>query len=80
MSSDPNRQRQTLLIPLDLGSATQYARSVFPLMKVKAINPLNQVDIVLEATLDEIYKIHQMVGNEENVHRLIQSAKTQYDS
>jgi len=49
-------------------------------MKVKAINPLNQVDIVLEATLDEIYKIHQMVGNEENVHRLIQSAKTQYDS
>lgn len=80
MPSDPNRPHQTLLIPLDLGSATQYDRSVFPLMKVKAKTPLVKVDMVLEATLDEIYKIREMVGNEENFQRLIRNAKAQYDS
>jgi hypothetical protein len=80
MSSNPGSPRQTLLIPLNLGSPTQYDRSVFPLMKVKGKNSIHQVDIVLEATLDEIYKIRQMVGNEENFQRLIRNAKAQYDS
>jgi hypothetical protein len=64
---------------MDLGSPSQYEQSVFPLSRVQGQNTISQVDLVLEATLDEIFKIRQMVGNSENSQRLLQNAKAQYD-
>lgn len=71
--------RRTLLFPINLGSPAQYEQSVFPLSRVQGKSTINQVDYVLEATLDEIFKIRQMVGNAENSQRLIHNAKAQYD-
>jgi hypothetical protein len=71
--------RRTLILPMDLGSPSQYEQSVFPLSRVQGQNTISQVDLVLEATLDEIFKIRQMVGNSENSQRLLQNAKAQYD-
>ncbi|KAG1868419.1 hypothetical protein F4604DRAFT_1927283 [Suillus subluteus] len=70
---------QTLLLPMDLGSPAQYEQSVFPLNRVQGKNAINQVDIFLEATLDEIFKICQMVGDAENFQWLICNAKLQYN-
>jgi hypothetical protein len=64
---------------MDLGSPAQYEQSVFPISRVRKGSTIDKVDFVLEATLDEIFKIRQMVGNAENTKRLIDNAKTQYD-
>lgn len=64
---------------MNLGSPAQYEQSVFPLSRVRGKGPINQMDLVLEATLDEIFKIREMVGNPEASQRLVRNAKTQYD-
>ncbi|KAG1844320.1 hypothetical protein DFJ58DRAFT_731237 [Suillus subalutaceus] len=61
MSSE--QERQTIVIPMNLGSPSQYDPSIFPLMKMKRIDNLDQVAIVIEATLDELFKIRDMAGN-----------------
>ncbi|KAG1719662.1 uncharacterized protein EDB91DRAFT_1180142 [Suillus paluster] len=75
MSSD--QERQTVFIPLKLGSASQYDRNIFPLMRMKR---LDQVDIVLEATMDELYKIREMAGNPTELETIFQTSKNQYDT
>jgi hypothetical protein len=77
MAEQPTRR--SLLLPMDLGSPAQYEQSVFPISRVRKGSTIDKVDFVLEATLDEIFKIRQMVGNAENTKRLIDNAKTQYD-
>ncbi|OJA10333.1 hypothetical protein AZE42_07350 [Rhizopogon vesiculosus] len=77
MSSE--QQRQTLLIPMNLGSPSQYDRSIFPLMKMNDKGSLDQVDIVLEATMDELYRIRDMAGNLAELELVFQNAKSQYD-
>jgi hypothetical protein len=71
--------RQTLLLPMDLGSPARYDQSVFPLSRVQRKDTINQVDLYLEATLDETLKIRQMVEDAENFQQLIRNAKLQYD-
>ncbi|KAG1735990.1 hypothetical protein EDB19DRAFT_1910427 [Suillus lakei] len=79
-SQESQPTRRTLVLPMDLGSPDQYEQFVFPLSRVQGKSSINdQVDLVLEATLDEIFKIRQMVGNAENSQRLIKNAKAQYD-
>ncbi|KAG2040589.1 hypothetical protein BDR03DRAFT_1007794 [Suillus americanus] len=77
MSSE--QEHQTILIPLNLGSPSQYDRSIFPLMKMKRMNDLDQVDIVLEATMDELFKIREMAGNLKQLDRVFVRAKEEYD-
>ncbi|KAG2338905.1 hypothetical protein BDR05DRAFT_968722 [Suillus weaverae] len=77
MAEQPTRR--TLLLPMDLGSPAQYEQSVFPLSRVQGRSSIDQVDLFLEATLDEIFKIRQMAGDTENFQRLIYNAKKQYD-
>ncbi|KAG1806100.1 uncharacterized protein BJ212DRAFT_790965 [Suillus subaureus] len=72
-------KRRTLLFPIDLGSPAQYDQSVFPLSKVQGKDTISEVNLYLEATLDEIFKISQMAGNAEDFQELIYDAKTQYD-
>lgn len=73
------QERQTILIPLNLGSPSQYDRSIFPLMQMKRMNSLDQVDIVLEATMDELFKIREMAGNLKQLETVFVSAKQEYD-
>lgn len=77
MSSE--QERQTVLIPMNLGSPSQYDRSMFPLMKMKRSGSRDQVDIVLEATLDELFKIRDMAGNLLELETVFVSAKAEYD-
>jgi len=81
MTSKPKSSRQTLLFPIPLASPSQYERSVFPIKKLnlKDESPLNQVNYFLEATLDEMIKIRQMLGDEKTFRELMRNAKTQYD-
>ncbi|OAX33045.1 hypothetical protein K503DRAFT_557710 [Rhizopogon vinicolor AM-OR11-026] len=48
-------------------------------MKIKNRGSLDQVDIVLEATMDELYKIRTMAGNLTNLETVFQNAKGEYD-
>ncbi|KAG2364057.1 hypothetical protein BDR07DRAFT_1402614 [Suillus spraguei] len=75
------QERQTLVIPVNLGSPARYDRSIFPLMKVKGKSPsLQEVDFVLEATLDEIFRMRAMAGNINELQQLILDAKDEYDA
>jgi hypothetical protein len=64
---------------MNLGSPSQYDRSMFPLMKMKRSNNTDQVDIVLEATLDELFKIRDMAGNLTELETIFVNAKEEYD-
>jgi hypothetical protein len=75
----PEQERQTILIPMNLGSPSQYDRSIFPLMKIKKMGGLDQLDIVLEATMDELFKIREMAGNLQQLETLHRSAMNEYD-
>ncbi|KAG2148694.1 uncharacterized protein EDB93DRAFT_1144317 [Suillus bovinus] len=77
MSSE--QERKTIIIPLNLGSPSQYDQSIFPLMKMKRMSSLDQVDIVLEATMDELFKIHEMAGDLKQLEAVFVSAKKEYD-
>ncbi|KAG1848166.1 hypothetical protein C8R48DRAFT_410877 [Suillus tomentosus] len=77
MAKQPTRR--TLLFPMDLGSPAQYERSVFPLSRVRGKSRINQMDLYLEATLSEIFKMRDNIGNAENSKRLLRNAKKQYD-
>lgn len=72
--------RQTLLLPVNLGSPAQYEPSVFPLSRIRGTGTaIEQVDLFLEATLDEMYKLRQMAGDTGKLQALLHNAKTQYD-
>lgn len=75
----PEQERQTILIPMNLGFPSQYDRSMFPLMKMKHRGNQDQVDIVLEATLDELFKIRDMAGNVTELETIFVNAKNEYD-
>ncbi|KAJ8588516.1 hypothetical protein M405DRAFT_934028 [Rhizopogon salebrosus TDB-379] len=80
MTSEPDSERrEAFYIPLNLGTATQYDQSIFPLLKLKDKNTLDQVDIVLEATLSEIFKIRQMAADTRHFRDLIADTKSSYD-
>jgi hypothetical protein len=79
MTSEPE-SRQTIFIPLKLGKADRYDRSIFPFMRVKNNSALGLVDLALECTLDEILKIREMVTDKKNFQDLIADAKFSYDN
>ncbi|KAG1785383.1 uncharacterized protein HD556DRAFT_1450793 [Suillus plorans] len=72
---------RTLILPMDLGSLTKYEQSVFPLSRVQGKSCIDQMDIFLEATLDEIFRIRRFSqsGGIENSEHLVANAKKQYD-
>ncbi|KAG1746006.1 uncharacterized protein EDB91DRAFT_1120156 [Suillus paluster] len=78
MPAEPDRR--TLLIPANLGTPAQYDRSIFPIMRLKDKNTLGQIDIVLEATLDEVFKIRQMATDKKQLQELLAETKVEYDN
>ncbi|KAG1885164.1 hypothetical protein F4604DRAFT_1918824 [Suillus subluteus] len=77
MPSEPDHR--TLLIPVNLGTPAQYDRSIFPLMRLKDQSGLAQADLVLEATLDEVFKIREMASDKTQVQDLVAATKIAYD-
>jgi hypothetical protein len=77
MSSE--QERQSIIIPLNLGSPSQYDPSIFPLLKMKRLSDLDRVDLALEATMDELFKIREMAGNPKQLDRVFVRAKEEYD-
>ncbi|KAG1751143.1 hypothetical protein EDB19DRAFT_1904002 [Suillus lakei] len=73
-------ERRTLLIPVNLGIPAQYDRSLFPAMRLKDTSTLGQVGIVLEATLDEVFKIHKMAADKKKIKDLLAETKASYDT
>lgn len=73
------QEQQTILIPMNLGSPSQYDAFIFPLMKMKRSGSRDQVDIVLETTLDELFKIRDMAGDSEELKSVFVNAKNSYD-
>ncbi|KAL4072108.1 hypothetical protein J3A83DRAFT_4239048 [Scleroderma citrinum] len=69
--------RKTVTIPLPLGSASDYDRMMFPVLRVKGAK--EKGDLYLQATLDEIIKIKDMAKNRGGYDHLLQNAKSQYD-
>lgn len=70
---------QTIYIPISLGSKSQFDPSMFRLMKMKRSSTQDQVDVVLEATLDELFKIRDMAGNFTEVEAIFRNAKDEHD-
>lgn len=77
MPSEPDHR--TLFIPVNLGTPAQYDRSIFPLMRLKDQSGLVQADLVLEATLDEVFKIREMAADKTQVQDLVAATKLAYD-
>lgn len=77
MAEQPTRR--TLILPMDLGSPARYEQTIFPLSGVQVKGTVNQVNLYLQATLDELFKMHQMAGDKEKFKDLFYNAKTQYD-
>lgn len=48
-------------------------------MKMKRSSSQDQVDVVLEATLDELFKIRDMAGNFTEVETIFRNAKDEFD-
>ncbi|KAG1753332.1 hypothetical protein EDB19DRAFT_1668623 [Suillus lakei] len=73
-------QNKTIFIPLPLGPAGQYHRSVFPLLKFKSPKAsLHEMDLALVATMDELIKMKQLVNDNAEFKKLIHESKIQYD-
>ncbi|OJA14389.1 hypothetical protein AZE42_11188 [Rhizopogon vesiculosus] len=76
----PQSSRQRVVIPIDIGSPARYDPSIFPLMKVKGRSPsLHDVEFVLEATLDEIFRMRHLAGDRVKLRQLMVEAKDRYD-
>lgn len=46
---------------------------------MKNIDGMDKVDIVLEATMDELFKIREMAGNLKQLEKVHRSAMNEYD-
>ena len=70
-------EHQALILPLRLGTVSNFDRSSFPLLKAKG--PLKEGTFFLELTLDEILQIRKMSQGRNDYNRLFKNAKDQYD-
>ena len=71
------RKRQAAVLPLRLGTVSNFDRSSFPLLKAKG--PLKEGTFFLELTLDEILQIREMSQGRNDYDRVFQNAKDRYD-
>lgn len=68
---------KAILIPLDLGRASDYNPTVFPLMKDNSTLKASQ--IYLEYTLNELINMEKMVKKNPNFKKELREAKRRYD-
>ncbi|KAF8838517.1 hypothetical protein BDN67DRAFT_971440 [Paxillus ammoniavirescens] len=75
----PSNDRQTVILPVRLGPARGYDRAIFPLARFKGTGPLQEGDLLLEATMDEMYNIREMSKGLESGREVLQDTKAVYD-
>ncbi|KAH0828800.1 hypothetical protein J3R83DRAFT_3248 [Lanmaoa asiatica] len=71
--------RQTIVVPINLGAASNFDRDIFPLVSVRKKDKLGQGDFLLDATLDEMLKITSMGTDPRQWEDAIATAKARYD-
>ncbi|KIJ60039.1 hypothetical protein HYDPIDRAFT_117728 [Hydnomerulius pinastri MD-312] len=71
--------RQTVIIPIELGAAAKYDPEIFPLSSYRKRDSLGRGDFLLEATLDEMLKITNMGADPRQWEELIATTKARYD-
>ncbi|KAF8838521.1 hypothetical protein BDN67DRAFT_971448 [Paxillus ammoniavirescens] len=75
----PSNDRQTVVFPVNLGSAGSYDRDIFPLARVKGTGPLREGALVLRATMDEMMRMREMSRTLDSSREFLEEAKSQYD-
>lgn len=70
-------QRKTILVPFDLGSASNYDPTIFPVFRAKG--PLEEGNMYLIATMNEMMKIRRMSKLGCDYKQLLEEIKAQYD-
>ncbi|KAL4073735.1 hypothetical protein J3A83DRAFT_4230980 [Scleroderma citrinum] len=73
----PSNNSKTVVIPLRLGPVSKVNRRLFSLFRMK--DAIRDGNLFLEATLDEIVQIRQMVEVRNEYDHLFENAKNQYD-
>ena len=76
MSTSP---RQTVVVPINLGAASNFDRDVFPLSSYRQRDKLGKGDFLLDATLDEMLKITSMGTDPRQWEEVIATTKSRYD-
>ncbi|KAL4063581.1 hypothetical protein V8B97DRAFT_2019519 [Scleroderma yunnanense] len=70
-------QRRTILVPFNLGPASNYDPTIFPIFKPQG--PLEEGDIFLIATMNEMAKIRDMSKHVCDYRQLLENLKQKYD-
>ena len=73
----PPSQSKTVLVPFNLGPASNYDPTIFPIFKAKG--PLEEGDLFLIATMREMAKIREMSKDTCDYRQLLKDIKLQYD-
>ncbi|KAL4063906.1 hypothetical protein V8B97DRAFT_1989977 [Scleroderma yunnanense] len=69
--------QKTVAISLPLGLASDYDRTMFPVLRVKGAK--EKGNLYLEATLEEMIRIREMAKYKSGYDHLLQNSKLQYD-
>ncbi|KIJ18441.1 hypothetical protein PAXINDRAFT_167042 [Paxillus involutus ATCC 200175] len=75
----PSNDRQTVILPVRLGPARNYDRAIFPLARFKGTGLLQKGDLLLQATMDEMYNIREMSKGLDSSCTVLQGSKRRYD-
>ncbi|KAF9232662.1 hypothetical protein BU15DRAFT_80966 [Melanogaster broomeanus] len=73
---------ETVLVPLNLGSAANYDSTLFPLARLKAKGSIHTGHLFLQLTLEEMLKIYELSKNlnSESTRELLQQASDAYNA
>lgn len=71
--------RQTIVVPINLGAASNFDPEVFHLVSYRNRDKLGQGDFLLDATLDEMLKITSMGTDPTQWDEVIATTKSRYD-
>lgn len=70
---------QTVVVPVNLGEASSFNRTIFPLSSYRKRDSLGRGDLYLDATLDEMLKITRIGNSPQQWQELIATTKARYD-
>jgi hypothetical protein len=70
---------QTVVVPVPLGEASSFNRTIFPLSSYQKRDSLARGDLFLDATLDEMLKITKIGTNPQQWEEIITTTKARYD-
>lgn len=70
---------QTVVVPINLGEASNFNRAIFPLSSYRKRDSLGRSDLFLDGTLDEMLKITSIGTNPQQWQELIATTKARYD-